>query len=55
MLAPLVRLYHILISLCDINDLYRSPGLRLGPKLINVTTIKQSQSGASKLDLHHLL
>jgi hypothetical protein len=28
------QIYHIVISICEINDLYQSPVLRLGPTLI---------------------
>jgi hypothetical protein len=28
------QIYHIVISLCDVNDLDQSPVLRFGPKLI---------------------
>ena len=28
------QIYHILISICDVNDLDQSPVLRFGPKLI---------------------
>ena len=34
MLAGQIYMYHIVISICDVNDLDQSPVLRLVPKLI---------------------